>query len=104
MTHIAPIAREAIHDTTVAALVERAETLGVPGSSFALVLARMIQGCTQKPRRRQSTARVEHGGRPNDVRGARRECNRPRDNVGYIIAPRLTIARAAGPGNAPASA
>ena len=41
MTHIAPIAREAIHDATVAALVERAETLGVPGSSFALVLARM---------------------------------------------------------------
>ena len=41
MTHIAPIAREAIHDATVAALVERAETLGVPGASFALVLARM---------------------------------------------------------------
>jgi alkylhydroperoxidase family enzyme len=41
MTHIAPIAREAIHDATVKALVERAETLGVPGSSFALVLARM---------------------------------------------------------------
>jgi alkylhydroperoxidase family enzyme len=41
MTHLAPIDRANVRDPELAALIDRAEQLGVPGSVFALILARV---------------------------------------------------------------
>jgi alkylhydroperoxidase family enzyme len=63
-THIAPLAREDVRDANVAALVERAARLGVPGSLFPLVLARMptyAKAVVEAMMRSHFEGSVDHG-------------------------------------------